>query len=85
MNLKVIIGTSLAGAFGYLAAKIEQGLDKNTSIGVGLAFALIAGLALSMSSKKEIKEVPLKSSPVKEKEISESDEYGDTTERSDTT
>jgi hypothetical protein len=46
MDTKVIIGATVAGAFGYLAAKNGAGFDDTSSIGAGLGMAIFAGGAL---------------------------------------
>ena len=46
MDTKVIIGATVAGAFGYFAAKEGAGFDETSSMGAGLGLAILAGGAL---------------------------------------
>jgi len=46
MDTKVLVGATVAGAVGFLAAKNGAGFDDTSSIGAGLGFALLAGGAL---------------------------------------
>jgi hypothetical protein len=57
MNSKVIIGSSIAGAIGFIGAKVVFGYENTACVAAGVGIALYTGISMAVTGPKKEKAV----------------------------